>query len=340
MRIDRTARIAPPAYEWKLLGKYMGNRIAEADHSDVLAAFLWVTEGRIVAELWADINAHCEAVKRERDDAGRRDDVIYRRDRVILDSPTAHGCARAAASLQTALDEQLEQAQDLRTKAYDLWHETTNDYGDLRKVRARYSPGVPRPISPIDETPQVRAQLNSARRELRQALARDIEEMHRLALIEDEHLRFTATELSISIEALNTMTPVRFELAIAELCQRDGFTLTRAMGGSGDLGADVIAVTPAGCTIVIQCKHVRSLRTSVGSPVVQRLNGTARPVHGADIAVVVTNGKFSMPAYKFARSQNIHLIGSRGLTRWAEWGEPLLAILDIDDTQPARPQPA
>ncbi|MFI6093889.1 restriction endonuclease [Streptomyces sp. NPDC051218] len=42
------------------------------------------------------------------------------------------------------------------------------------------------------------------------------------------------------------MTPARFELAIAELCQRDEFTLTRAMGGSGDLGADVIDVTPTG----------------------------------------------------------------------------------------------
>lgn len=54
---------------------------------------------------------------------------------------------------------------------------------------------------------------------------------------------------------------------------------------------------------MIQCKHRRNglKGSALGTPDLQVLNGTARQVHGADIAVIVTNGRVSAPAITFAQ---------------------------------------
>lgn len=63
--------------------------------------------------------------------------------------------------------------------------------------------------------------------------------------------------------------------------------MSGVVGGSGDLGADVIARAPDGRRIVLQAKRYRDGR-SVGSQDVQRFGGTAHTIHGADVAAVVT----------------------------------------------------
>ena len=75
--------------------------------------------------------------------------------------------------------------------------------------------------------------------------------------------------------------------------RRDGCTDAVQVGGGGDLGADVKATDPFGRRWVIQCKHRRGgdRGSAVGTPDLQVLNGTARPVHGADVVVLVTNGR-------------------------------------------------
>ncbi|MES4907991.1 MULTISPECIES: restriction endonuclease [unclassified Streptomyces] len=60
------------------------------------------------------------------------------------------------------------------------------------------------------------------------------------------------TEGEVAYEA---MTPEEFELAVAELCGRDGCEDVRVVGGAGDLGADVLATVPDGRRLVIQCKR-------------------------------------------------------------------------------------
>ncbi|MFD0366054.1 restriction endonuclease [Nocardia sp. GCM10030253] len=67
----------------------------------------------------------------------------------------------------------------------------------------------------------------------------------------------------------NALSPSEFEEALAALCRRDGCTDVKVVGGSGDLGADVIARTPDGRRIVLQAKRYRNGRT-VGSQDVQR----------------------------------------------------------------------
>ncbi|MGA4850278.1 restriction endonuclease [Streptomyces sp. G5(2025)] len=75
--------------------------------------------------------------------------------------------------------------------------------------------------------------------------------------------------------------------------RRDGCTAER-IGGAGDNACDVRATDPAGRVWAIQCKHRRDggRGSAIGVGVLQQVNGAARQVHGADIAVVLTNGRF------------------------------------------------
>jgi restriction system protein len=52
------------------------------------------------------------------------------------------------------------------------------------------------------------------------------------------------------------------------------------------------------------------------------LNGTARPVHNADVVAIVTNRALTSAAERFAAMQGIHVIDRRRLERWATYGVP------------------
>ncbi len=120
-----------------------------------------------------------------------------------------------------------------------------------------------------------------------------------------------------------------FEFAVRDLMYRDGCTDAVQVGGAGDNGADVKATDPYGRRWVIQCKHRRAglAGAAVGTPDLQVLNGTGRPVHGGDVIVLVTNGRFSKPALDFARSQRLHLVDRSTLATWAGGGRPLWELL-------------
>ncbi|MFI2737221.1 restriction endonuclease [Streptomyces sp. NPDC018711] len=120
--------------------------------------------------------------------------------------------------------------------------------------------------------------------------------------------------LTYRMKQLEAMSPTGFEHACAELLARDGFPHARRVGGSGDLGADVIATDADGLTVVVQCKQ---LRRPVNSPAMQQFNGTARPEHGADHAVVIGLNGFTRPALGFASRHRLITIGREDLKRWA-----------------------
>ncbi|MGV9626525.1 restriction endonuclease [Streptomyces sp. NPDC003487] len=85
------------------------------------------------------------------------------------------------------------------------------------------------------------------------------------------------------------------------------------------------ATDPFGRFWVIQCKHRRDgdRGPAVGTPELHFLNGTARPVHGADVVVMVTNGRITRPGRDFAQQQRIHLVDRRVLADWAAGSRPL-----------------
>lgn len=138
-----------------------------------------------------------------------------------------------------------------------------------------------------------------------------------------------AQGLRYGLSQLDTLHHSRFEDAVRELMRRDGCRDAVRVGGGGDLGADVKATDPYGRHWVIQCKHRRNglAGSAVGTPDLQVLNGTARQVHGADVAVIVTNGRVTAPAVAFAQQQRLHVVDRRTLGMWASGSRPLWELL-------------
>ncbi|WP_394815927.1 restriction endonuclease [Streptomyces gibsoniae] len=126
---------------------------------------------------------------------------------------------------------------------------------------------------------------------------------------------------SREVARYHTMSPGEFEHAIAYLCQRDGCTDVKAVGGAGDLGADVIATAPDGRRVVIQCKRYGPTN-KVGSPDAQRFGGTCYSMHGAHVPVLVTTSTFTRQAVGYATAQGIRLYDERALGGWASQTGP------------------
>ncbi|MEU8972087.1 restriction endonuclease [Streptomyces monashensis] len=138
-----------------------------------------------------------------------------------------------------------------------------------------------------------------------------------------------AQGLRYGLPELDALHHTRFEDAVRDLMRRDGCQDALRVGGRGDLGADVKATDPYGRRWVIQCKHRRNgpAGSAVGTPDLQVLNGTARQVHGADVAVIVTNGRVTAPAVAFAQQQRLHVVDRHTLGAWASGSRPLWELL-------------
>lgn len=138
-----------------------------------------------------------------------------------------------------------------------------------------------------------------------------------------------AHALRYGIAQLDALTHRQFEHAIRDLMHRDGCADAIQVGGQGDLGADVKATDPFGRRWVIQCKHRKNGDggAAVGTPELQVLNGTGRPVHKGDVVVMVTNGRITQPGRAFAQQQRLHLVDRRVLAEWAAGSRPLWELL-------------
>ncbi|MEU6485166.1 restriction endonuclease [Streptomyces sp. NPDC046887] len=152
--------------------------------------------------------------------------------------------------------------------------------------------------------------------------------------------RVRASGLRYGLPQIDALHHRQFEHAIRDLMHRDGCPDAVQVGGAGDHGADVKATDPYGRRWVIQCKHRRAglAGAAVGTPDLHVLNGTGRPVHGGDVVVLVTNGRFTANAVDFAASQRLHLVDRRLLGRWAAGSTPLWELLRAIPP-PRRPTP-
>ncbi|WP_314252087.1 restriction endonuclease [Streptomyces kutzneri] len=130
-----------------------------------------------------------------------------------------------------------------------------------------------------------------------------------------------------------------FEHTVAALCVRDGCTPVEVVGGAGDLGADVIATTPDGLRVIMQCKHYAE-DNRVGSQDLQRFGGTCFAVHDADIAIIVTTSYFTAPALEYAATCGIVCVDGEALAAWTEPGvRPPPWDSDAVHSDPSRSEP-
>ncbi|MFJ1787058.1 restriction endonuclease [Streptomyces anulatus] len=117
--------------------------------------------------------------------------------------------------------------------------------------------------------------------------------------------------LCYGLPQLDVLHPREFEYAVRDLMLRDGCTDARQIGEVGDDGADVLATDPMGRRWVIQSKRRKNgdRGSAVGTPDLQRVNGTDRRLDGADVVLVVTNDRFTT-----------RCAASRILATWASGG--------------------
>lgn len=132
---------------------------------------------------------------------------------------------------------------------------------------------------------------------------------------------------SYEVAAYHQMSAAEFEHALAFLCHRDGCSEARVTGRAGDLGADVIAVTPDGRKLVIQAKRYVTGNLVTG-PDLQKFAGTCFTIHRANIAALVTTSSFTKQAREMATRAGILLFDADGLGGWisrtgpSPWGLP------------------
>jgi restriction system protein len=119
------------------------------------------------------------------------------------------------------------------------------------------------------------------------------------------------------IAGADRMTGTQFEHYVADLMRRTGFRAVRVTGRAADLGADIVATSADGRRVVVQCKRFAG---SVGSPHVQRLNGTAWTIHGAEVTMLVTTGRITANARDLAGRCGIMLVDRDALAAWVATG--------------------
>ncbi len=143
--------------------------------------------------------------------------------------------------------------------------------------------------------------------------------------------RLHAAQLRLALTGpggIDGMAPDAFEYAVRDLLQRDGCH-ARKVGRANDQSVDVLAEDPTGRRWAVQCKHKQDPvgGRPVGVGVLYALAGTYRRSHGAHVAVVVTNGRFSRESLKWGAEHGILLVDRPALARWAAGGRPLWEVL-------------
>ncbi|MFE2288654.1 restriction endonuclease [Streptomyces sp. NPDC059443] len=138
-----------------------------------------------------------------------------------------------------------------------------------------------------------------------------------------------ANGLRYALGQLDGLHHRAFEFAVRDLMRRDGCADAQQVGGRGDNGADVKATDPYGRRWVIQCKHKKDGWSGkpVGTPDLHVLNGTGRQIHNGDVLVMLTNGRITDNAVRFAKSQRLHLVDRHLLADWASGSRPLWDLL-------------
>ena len=92
-----------------------------------------------------------------------------------------------------------------------------------------------------------------------------------------------------------------YEYFVRDLLTSAGYSVRR-VGGSGDLGADILVTTPAGL-VVIQCKFYSQ---PVGYSSVQEAY-TARALYSASLSIVCSNARFTRQARRTAARLGVRL---------------------------------
>lgn len=129
--------------------------------------------------------------------------------------------------------------------------------------------------------------------------------------------------------ALNAMSWKEFELLVGEAFRRQGYAVTENAGHGPDGGVDLL-LTKGGERFLVQCKQWRAV--TVGVTVVRELYGVMA-ASGATGGYVVTSGRFTTDAVKFAEGRNVELIDGEKLSTWIRTVRPFVNASGADQVE-------
>ncbi|ACY97010.1 MULTISPECIES: restriction endonuclease [Thermomonospora] len=121
------------------------------------------------------------------------------------------------------------------------------------------------------------------------------------------------------LDRVDVMTGDEFEELTAELLRRDGFRGVQVVGRAGDRGVDVLATSPGGRRIAVQCKRQKG---KVTADRVRNLVGALNVTYPGRLGVLVTNNTFTAQAAEEAAAGGLLLVDRDLLARWMD-GDPL-----------------
>lgn len=303
----------------------MGRLIAQTGDEELLASRLLACEAQIA--LWANTEwwAHFEMLDTETNffchQMGGPEHEEAQRALAELDEyrMVAHHYMSQLLDDKDSAQTTLRQVMEI-SKELGLLHGTSD-------LVARYDGSRELPPSPLLPIPGLMKRLRKDRARVHAVAKAGRAELSALEALGTERLDF-GRRLDSRYLAwhVDKKSPRQFEYFVADLLKKEGQRVERSHGGPTDDAADVIAVLDDGRRAVFQCKHSTKGNT-VDRRHLQAVNGTARQVHRADLAIVVTNGFFTAPGARFAYDHGIDLLDRERLRRWAT-GEPLQSVLD------------
>jgi restriction system protein len=312
----------PSRYRSREARKDIAAWIAAANSDDVLSAFLWAVEGHFVKEALDGVNGEVKWIEDVRDEladlqrSSKPFDLEWQYTRREIDT--------AMRSLMVTVAQALKRCREIATKVSENFRELADRFGmppgDCFQAALDGESPTQSAYNQMDECLKLTDELKRTIKEFKatQATVRDID---------SRRAAFASSNNSIDDRELQRCDGSGFEEITAWVLQRDGLTILRRGGGARDHGADIIALTPAGRRVVVQCKFRQG--KPIGPDVVYQVNGTARPFHKADIPIIVTTTSFSAQATEFALSQDIYLVDEWRLRKWATWGESIFDVLGI-----------
>ena len=318
----RPDSVRPIHYRDPELRELVGAQVGRASDNTLLAGFLWIAEGQAAREALDGMDLWIEwfdwAIQGCRDWLAEDRQLSEVAECVVEEIDQLRG-----TDLQVYTDA-LAAAHTARAAANRAFEE----------LRDRFGAGPTPGFGAEGDQPSLADNIFARWEQITKAgwaaeahfRARE-QEFRRLVSLGHRRHAFAATPDSYPRDALTRLNGTTLEQLAAQLLKRDGLTIIRAAGGSGDQGADVIAETPDGRRLVFQCKYRQ--RGTLGPKIIYETNGTARQIHQADVAIVLTNASFSAQASMDADNQGIHMIDGRGLRCWATWGDSIYEVLSI-----------
>lgn len=139
--------------------------------------------------------------------------------------------------------------------------------------------------------------------------------------------------VSVTLAELQALSPGEFEAWVQRLFKSRGFYAENTPD-SADHGIDLRLIAPDGERSVVQCKRYGGV---VGEPAIRDLYGVMRAGQHAR-GYLVTTGRFSVAARRWARGKPLELIDGQRLVRLATIPPvphplPLSADLDWQETR-------